>query len=115
VQLSLHVAADSIPEPDFALVEGPVSIEHHPVTALLVIEVSSSSQVIDRGRKAELYAAAGVPLYWIVDLDARVVEVRSDPGPAGYQTLRTLQAGDVLRPPVEGVGELAVETLLEGV
>jgi Uma2 family endonuclease len=115
VQLPLGVAPDSVPEPDFALVEGPISIARHPTTALLVIEVSWCSQTIDRGRKAELYAAAGVPLYWVVDLDARVVEVRSDPGPSGYRTLHTLQPGDKLPSPLEGVDELEVAALLEGV
>jgi Uma2 family endonuclease len=41
---------------------------------LLVVEISDSSLGLDR-RKAGLYAAAGVPEYWIVNLAARCVEV----------------------------------------
>ena len=41
----------------------------------LVVEVLSPTTVqIDRGVKAQLYARHGVPCYWIVDLDARVIE-----------------------------------------
>jgi Uma2 family endonuclease len=114
VQLSLEVAPDSVPEPDLALVNEPPNMHHHPTTAALVVEVAESSQPLDRGRKAELYASAAIPTYWLVDLPARAVEVRTDPGPAGYRTLRTFERGEVLPSPCEGVGELAVEDLFEG-
>ena len=42
--------------------------------ALLVIEIARTSRPIDR-RKAGIYAGAGVPVYWLVDLAARQVEV----------------------------------------
>lgn len=115
VQLPIHVASDSVPEPDLALVEESASMDRHPSHALLVVEVAASSRAIDRGRKAELYAAAGIPTYWVIDLPMRVVEVRTDPGPAGYRTLHTFQAGDVLQSPCEGVDELAVDALLDSV
>ena len=42
---------------------------------LLVIEVLSPSTArADRGRKRVIYQDQGVPEYWIVDLDARLVE-----------------------------------------
>ena len=115
VQLPLQVAGDSVPEPDLAIVDEPPSSAHHPESALLVVEVAQSSHAIDRGRKAELYAAAGVPTYWLVDIPARVIEVRTDPGPASYRTLRTFGPGDVLPSPCASVEELAVDELLKGV
>jgi hypothetical protein len=51
----------------------------------------------------------------IVDIPARAVEVRTDPGAAGYRTLRTMEPGEVLPSPCEGVGDLAVDELLAGV
>lgn len=114
VQLPIQVASDSVPEPDLALVGEPERMDSHPTHALLVVEVAASSQAIDRGRKAELYAATGIPIYWLVDIPTRLVEVRTDSGPAGYGTLRTIRAGDVLPSPCEGVDELAVAELLEG-
>lgn len=115
VQLPIRVAADSVPEPDVAIVDEPPSPTHHPTTALLVVEVAHSSHALDRGRKSELYAAAGIPTYWLVDIPARTVELRTDPAPAGYRTLRTLESGGVLPSPCAGVADLAVDELLEGV
>jgi Uma2 family endonuclease len=114
VQLPLRVAPDSVPEPDLALVEEPESMERHPTTALLVVEVAASSHAIDRGRKTELYAAAGISTYWVVDIRAHAVEVRTDPGPMGYRTLRTFAGGDVIPSPAEGVRELPIDVLLAG-
>lgn len=115
VQLPIQVAADSVPEPDLAIVDQPPSMQHHPESALLVVEVSVSSHAIDRGRKPELYAAAGIPTYWLIDIPARAVEVRTDPAPAGYRTLRTLEPGDILPSPCHGIADLAVEDLLQGI
>jgi Uma2 family endonuclease len=115
VQLPVQVAPDSVPEPDLAIVDQPPSMQRHPESALLVVEVAHSSQAIDRGRKAELYAAAGIPTYWLIDIPARAVEIRTDPGPAGYRTLRTLERGEVLPSPCHGVADLAVDDLLEDV
>lgn len=115
VQLPILVAPDSVPEPDLALVEEPERTDRHPTRALLVVEVASSSRALDRGRKAELYAAAGIPTYWLIDIPARTVEVRTGPAPSGYRSLSTLNAGDVLPAPCEGVGELAVAALLRDV
>jgi len=114
VQLPLEAAGDSVPEPDLALIDAVRPRERHPQTGLLVVEVAVSSLAIDRGRKADLYAAAGVSIYWLVDLAARAVEVRTDPGPTGYRTLRTLEPGALLESPCAGVGQLAVSALLEG-
>ncbi|MBT9586901.1 Uma2 family endonuclease [bacterium] len=83
VQLPLDLGSLSQPEPDFALVrweENDQSLPH-PRTADLVIEVSDSSLTFDRGEKACVYAKAGLPEYWIVNLAARQVEVLSNPGP----------------------------------
>jgi Uma2 family endonuclease len=81
VQLPLTLGDDSEPEPDFAVV--PRDDDHpgseHPRTARLVIEVSRTSFHFDRTVKAPLYARAGVPEYWLVDLSARRVVVLRDP------------------------------------
>ena len=54
----------------------------HPATAPLVVEVANSSLRLDRRIKAGLYARAGVPEYWIVNLVDGVLEVHRDPQPA---------------------------------
>jgi Uma2 family endonuclease len=114
VQLPLEVPPDSEPEPDLALVEVEPSPESHPRTALLVVEVSFSSPQMDRGIKSELYARAGVPTYWLVDVLGKAVEVRTDPGPDGYRRLEVYGSGTAVPSPDEGVADLDVGALLEG-
>ena len=99
-QSTLVLGEDEAPEPDIAVVAGPCE-EHErelPRSALLVVEVSETSLAFDRGRKADLYARAGVPEYWIVDVKGATVEVRQDPGPAGYGSTRIARGGDPLTP-----------------
>ncbi|MCG8421764.1 MAG: Uma2 family endonuclease [Proteobacteria bacterium] len=87
IQCPLAVSDDSEPEPDVAVLE-PADDGYasgHPHTAHLVIEVADSSLATDRAIKSELYASAGVPEYWIVNLAEQVVEVHRVPGAAGYQ------------------------------
>jgi Uma2 family endonuclease len=73
-------------------------LDRHPTGALLVIEVTSSSATVDRGVKARLYASAGVPEYWIVDVAQRAIEVHRDPDSAQgrYRTSQTLRGDDAV-------------------
>jgi Uma2 family endonuclease len=81
VQLPLTLKPTSEPEPDFSIVahgeEGSGS--DHPSTALLVIEVSRSSLRWDRKVKAPLYARAGIPELWLIDVNGRRIEVMREP------------------------------------
>src|SRR5262245_27044206 len=68
-QLPLHLASESEPEPDVAVVPGRAREYHeHPTTALLVVEVSDATLGFDSKRKASLYASAHIADYWIVNL-----------------------------------------------
>lgn len=69
----------SEPEPDVAVVPVGDYDTKHPHEAFLVIEVAESSLARDRGVKRRIYAAAGVPEYWIVDVRERSVEVYRGP------------------------------------
>jgi Uma2 family endonuclease len=57
---------------------------------LLVIEVADASLEYDLGEKAALYAEAGVPEYWVVDLVERVLVVHRDPYEGSYRARMTL-------------------------
>ena len=69
VEASVQLSVGSLPEPDIVLTsyrgDGVVPVE----TVALLIEVADNTLAIDLGRKAELYAQAGVPEYWVVDLN----------------------------------------------
>jgi Uma2 family endonuclease len=79
----------SLPEPDVAVLRER-SIEHqsrHPRgdEMLLVIEVSDTTAAFDRSRKATLYARAGVPEYWVLDLNGRMLVVHREPDGTQYR------------------------------
>ncbi len=115
VQSPLEVPPRSEPEPDVAVFAEEPSPNRHPRTALLVIEVSISSQLIDRNIKATRYAEAAIPTYWLVDVPRRTVEVRTEPGPHGYERCETYTEHMRVRCPLAGVGDLDVAALLAGV
>jgi len=73
----------------------------HPVTALLVVEVAVSSLRIDTAIKPALYAAAGVPELWVIDVPGHAVRVFADPRPEGYTTTRTVREGAITPSAVE--------------
>ena len=79
-QAPLHLGAGSEPEPDLAVVPGPMeSYKDHPTTALLIVEVADTTGRFDRGKKASLYARAGIKDYWIINIQDECVEVLRDP------------------------------------
>lgn len=115
--------ADSEPEPDLVIVRGKQLdyADHHPdpADALLLIEVANSSLSRDRGWKQRIYAAAGTPHYWIIDLPARAVEVYTQSIPATttpdvaahYRTRILYTAGDPIPLPIENVPDLSVAAI----
>jgi len=94
------LSLESAPEPDVAWVARRDYSSGRPTVedVLLVIEVAETSLSYDRGEKADLYAAAGIPEYWIVNLPERCVEVRREPGPDGYRDVQTYSGADEVRP-----------------
>lgn len=97
-QLPLAALEDSEPEPDLALVPAATSCGPHPTEALLVVEVAVSSARRDRAIKGPLYAEAGVPEFWLVDVQRGVVEVYAEPAPEGYAAMREVGRGESLAP-----------------
>lgn len=99
VQLPLTLGRSNEPEPDLAVVRaGPRTKGRHPRTALLVIEVADDSLRRDRTVKAALYARFKVPEYWVVNVEAQVVEVFTGPRPRSgvYGGVRTVGKRDTL-------------------
>jgi Uma2 family endonuclease len=104
----------SLPEPDVAVIERGAS-GGHPATALLVIEVAVTSLRTDTQVKPGLYAAAGVPEYWVVDVPGRRVERFTEPGTGGFGSRRTRVPPEVLSPVAFDVAPLALDGLFAGV
>ncbi len=88
---------DSEPEPDISVISGHDEdfATQHPTTAELAIEVAIST--LDRDRaKAEIYAEAGVKEYWLINPEARQVEVYTSPSMNGYSERKVLSLEDDL-------------------
>ena len=85
VQRPFIAGRRSVPEPDVAVVPGHVHdyAKSHPTSALLIVEVAEWSLPQDRLTKAAIYAGAGVPEYWIVNLRDDQVEVLGTPDRRG--------------------------------
>ena len=94
------------PQPDGAVVRGTDEdyFERLPGAddILFLLEVADSSLRHDRTTKARIYATTGVKTYWILNVPARTLEVRTDPDPAAgeYRSLATLTAADTATVPL---------------
>ena len=112
----------SQPEPDVRIAPGhfrDYSKRHPgPEDIGMVVEVSSSSLLVDRGFKLRLYGREGIAVYWVVNLVAMRLEIYSDPtGPtdeAGYRVAQIFGPDDDVPLVLDGreVGRIAVRDLL---
>ena len=78
----------------------------------MVIEVSDTTLAYDRGVKANLYAQAGVPETWIMNLPEDCIESFTEPGPEGYSQHSVYRRGDRITPTTLPGMEFAVDDLL---
>jgi len=71
-QLPILLGQTTDPQPDFAFLRGsPRDAVEHPTTAELVVEIPDPSLKFDTTDKADRYSAAGIPEYWVLDLNGR--------------------------------------------
>jgi Uma2 family endonuclease len=92
----------SAPQPDVALLRLPASRYARALPnaedVLLVVEVADSSLEYDREIKLPLYAEAGVPEAWIINLRAKSLEIHREPSGGAYASARTLAPGESAAP-----------------
>jgi len=113
------IALDSEPEPDVYIVRGkPEDYQDQQPSAndvLLVVEVAESTLKQDRVTKKWIYSEAGIPVYWIVNLIDRQIEIYTQPsGPAkqpDYADCQIIAADGELPVLIDGkeVGRLVVK------
>jgi len=99
-QSTFELHGRSGPEPDVVVLRATVSQERRPSPkdTVLVIEVADTSLAYDRYTKAPIYARAGIPEYWIVDLNGERIEVYREPSPTGYRAMHIYERGESLSP-----------------
>jgi Uma2 family endonuclease len=101
-QGSVRLSDISEPQPDLVLLRPRADFysgrDAAPCDVLLVVEVSDTTLLYDRNRKAALYARAGIPECWIIHLSGRRVLVFRQPGPRGYRERFEVASGGVISP-----------------
>jgi len=114
VQMPFAADEQSIPEPDVALVVGDVGEyrDAHPSTAVIIVEVADSSLTHDRERKRRLYARAGVPEYWLINLSDYCLEVFRNPAREKYQFHLILAPAETIAPLTQPHHSITVSELL---
>ncbi len=106
-QLAFDASEDSEPQPDLLLLPGlPLDYQDaHPQPAALIVEIADSSLRYARGRKTSRYAASGIAEYWVINLQARRIEVYRRPEPDKSQPFGFGYASHEI---VEAAGELSL-------
>jgi Uma2 family endonuclease len=104
------------PESDALVTSQPAEayLARHPAPAdlLLVVEVSDTTVRFDRGKKAALYARAGIRDYWVVDIPARQVFVHRQPALDGYGETTVYRATEMVATLARPDAPIRVEELL---
>ncbi|WP_353656342.1 Uma2 family endonuclease [Geitlerinema sp. P-1104] len=89
----------SEPEPDLAIVQplGREYLSHHPYPENIfwVIEYANTSLEKDSTIKYHIYAEAGIPEYWLVNLRTRELVVHRNPRGREYESRQILQDGTI--------------------
>ncbi|MFI5454354.1 MAG: Uma2 family endonuclease [Isosphaerales bacterium] len=111
-----------LPLPDGVVLKGPDSVYGtrlaHADDLALLVEIADTSYAKDSGPKLRRYASFRIPVYWIIDLKRRIVEVRTQPFGkgklAGYARCDVYQEHDQVPLVLDGreVGRIAVADLL---
>ncbi len=116
VQNPVLLLRDSEPEPDVALFRGHRSLykNRRPIAedVLLLVEVADSTLATDRRVKVPLYAEAGIPDAWLVNVDKDVIEVYSEPADGKYQKMALARRGETLAFPGGLPGAISVDQVL---
>lgn len=102
VQNPIRIDDHSSPQPDIALLRPADDFITGrlpgPEDVLLLVEISDTSLRYDLDLKLPLYARAGIPEVWIVDVQAEVIRAYSRPENGAYQDYREGRRGETLAP-----------------
>jgi Uma2 family endonuclease len=99
--LSLRLGPQDMPEPDIAVARATRDYSRErprPDEIALIIEVADSSWSFDLNFKCVKYAKAGIPEYWVVDLERDTVHVFRQVEGDVYVECRTARAPELLSP-----------------
>lgn len=97
------------PMPDICIARAGVTTDVlYPSDCVLLVEVSDSTARQDRTLKAQLYAKAGIPEYWVVDLTTSLTIVHRGPSEAGWSDVVSVPFGGELVAAFDGAVRVVV-------
>lgn len=106
-QSPISISTHSEPEPDLAIVQWQADFyaAKHPEPKDIhwLVEVSDTSLTKDEVVKAPLYASAGIPVLWMVNIPSHQLEVFVRPSELGYQQHQVFQVTDQIQLPNSGI------------
>jgi len=117
IHKSLRIDNYSEPAPDVAILHHRVDYGHYrkahptPKDTLLIVEVAGASLEKIQKVKLSLYARAGIPEVWIVNLQKKQLEQYRKPSDKGFISRRILSRGEVVENAL--VGEMQVEEFFD--
>jgi Uma2 family endonuclease len=115
-QNPIRLSNDSEPQPDIAVLrrrDDFYATGHpQPGDIFLVIEVADTTIEFDREIKIPTYAQEQIPVVWLVDLNAEVVNVFQEATAQGYRNSQRFQSGQMLTIPNFSEIQLGVDQIL---
>jgi Uma2 family endonuclease len=97
IEPTLFTDATSAPEPDIAVLSQLRVESYYPADLVkLAVEISVTSVEIDLGYKKALYANAGIPEYWVVEVDAARIHIFWSPDCGIYRESDIIAIGKPL-------------------
>ena len=116
VQGSVRLSLYTEPEPDLVLLRPRADFYASrlpgPADILLIVEIADSPIDYDRDVKARIYAEAGVPDYWLADLNANLVSCYSASHEGTYRSRQQYHRGQTITPRLLPQCPTAVDLLL---
>lgn len=100
IQNPLRLSDFNEPEPDLVLADLTKydgSRHPRPEEVILLIEVSDSTLKYDRDSKVPLYAEAGIPEVWIINLPNNIIEIHQKPSNGLYQLVKIFKPDEVVK------------------
>jgi Uma2 family endonuclease len=109
VEVGVKLDDGNLFEPDIVLIDDEGDERVVPgETVVLAVEVSDTTLRHDLVRKARFYSLAGVPEYWVLDVNARILHQLWKPGPDGFGERREIKLGGLIE--AVTIPDLRIET-----
>ena len=103
VQNPLIADDKSVPQPDLMLLKYRADryFDAYPMAGdvLLVVDVSDTTLRFDLDTKIPLYARAGIPEVWVIDVESRRLLAFSDPDAGTYRACRAVSGSEQVAVP----------------